>query len=65
MINSLERRCQVRVEHPPPLRFRTPGDVDDRIDRVMIATARSEPVRLGFEASLPLRFQRVETTRPF
>jgi len=40
MINTVERRRQVRVERPPPPGVRAPGDVEDGVDRVVAATAR-------------------------
>jgi hypothetical protein len=44
MIDSVERRRQIRVEHPLPLGVHTPCDVEDSLDRVMAATARPKPI---------------------
>ena len=60
MVDSVERRRQVRVQDPPPLGVRAPRDVEDGLDRVMAATARPEPIRPGLEPCFPLGFQRVD-----
>jgi len=60
MIDPVERRCQVRVQGPPPLGVRTFGDVEDGLDRIMATTARPKPIGLRFEPCLPLGFQCVD-----
>lgn len=40
VVDTVKRRCQVRVEDPQSLRVRTLGDVQDRGDRVMTAPRR-------------------------
>src|SRR5664279_3435009 len=60
MIDSVERRRQVRVQHPPPVRVGTFGDLVDRCDRVLTATAGPKSVRSRLEPCLPLRLQCVD-----
>ena len=59
VIDLVERRRQVGVKNPHPLGARPLADGVDRLDRVMAASARPEPVRTRFEPGLPLGFQRV------
>ncbi len=44
VIDSVERRGQVRVQRPHPLGHRAPADSEDGLNRVVAASARSEPV---------------------
>ena len=60
MIDSVERRRQIRIEHPPPAGSRPPDGAEDRRDRVVAATARPESVGSRLEPCLPLGFQRVD-----
>jgi len=60
MVEPVERRLQVGVQHPQTLRVGAAGHRVDRHDRVVTATTRPEPVRLRFEPGLPLGFQRVD-----
>jgi hypothetical protein len=59
MVDFVERRGQVGIERPHALGQQPRAYVVDRIDRVMAAAARPEPVRSGLEPGLPLRLQRV------
>ena len=59
MIDVVERCRQVRVEHPLTLGPAALERRVDRLDRVVTAASRSEPVRARLEPCLPLRFQRV------
>lgn len=63
VIDAVERRCQIRVEHPHPLGPWALASGVDRLDRVMTATAGPEPVGPCLEPCLPLRFQCVEHDR--
>lgn len=63
MVDPVERRCQVRVEHPPTARVRTPRHMEDGLDRVMAATTRAEAVGLRLEPRLLLGLQRVDHLR--
>src|SRR5664280_3551090 len=60
MIDPVERRRQVRVQHPLPLGVCTPRDMEDGVDRVMATPARPEPVGPWLESGFPLGFQRVD-----
>ena len=59
MVEAVERRRQVGVEHPQTLRVGAARRRVDRHDRVVAATARTEPVGLRLEPGLPLGLQRV------
>jgi hypothetical protein len=63
MVDPVERRRQVRVEHPPPQRVRAPCDVEDGLDRVMATTAGPKSVGPRLEPCLPLRLQCVDHAR--
>ena len=66
MIDPVERRCQVRVEHPPPSRARAIaalGCLEDSLDRVMAAAAGPEAIRPRLEPRLPLWLQRIGRPR--
>src|SRR5208337_5321959 len=54
----VERACQVSVKNPHPLRFPAQG-IKQGFYRIMAAAARPEPIRSGFEPSLPFGFQRI------
>ena len=60
MIDSVECRRQIGVEYPPAVRVAPGHRAEDRLDRVMAATARPKAVGLRFEPRLPLRLQRTE-----
>ncbi len=63
MIDPVERRRQVRVEHPPAVWVGTAAaltHLEDRLDRVVAATAGPKAIGLRFEPCLPLRLQRVD-----
>src|SRR5664280_1667433 len=59
MVDSVERRGQVRVQRPHPLGPRALGGGKDRLCRVLAAATRSEPITLGLEPGLPLGLQPV------
>jgi site-specific DNA recombinase len=59
VIDLVERRRQVSVENPHPLGARPLADGIDRLNRVVAAATRPEPVGSGLEPGLPLGFQRV------
>ena len=59
MVELVERRGQVRVKGPYSCGPAALARVVDRLDRVLAAAARPEPVGPGFEPGLPLRLQRV------
>ena len=51
----IEATFQIGVEHLLALL----ADVgEDRLDGVMAASSRSEPIAVGFESGFPLRFER-------
>ena len=54
----VECGCQVRVQYPYPPGFPAQG-IEQRLDRVMAAAARPEPIRSGLEPGLPLGLQRI------
>jgi hypothetical protein len=56
MVDGVERAGQVRVENPHPCAAAGQG-VEQRLDRVVTAATRPEPVRSGLEPGLPLRLQ--------
>ena len=60
MVEPVECRRQVGVEHPQTFRVGAAGRRVDGHDRVVAATARPKPVGLRFEPGLPLGFQRVD-----
>ena len=57
MIDPVECRRQVGVEHPTAARVWTPGHMEDGLDGVMAATTGPKPIGLRLEACLPLGFQ--------
>src|SRR5690349_4679886 len=59
MLNAVERRGQVRIQRPHPLGHPAFAGHVDRLNSVLAAAARPEPVGSGLEPGLPLRFQRV------
>jgi len=63
VIDPVEGRCQVGVEHPAPARGVAAHRGEDARDGVMAAAARAEAIRLRLEPRLPLRFQRVDHLR--
>src|SRR5258707_1889818 len=52
----VERACQVRVKNPHPRGLPAQG-LEQRLDRVVAAAARPEPIRPGLEPGLHLGFQ--------
>ena len=60
MVDPVERRGQVSVEHPPPLRGLALAHLIDGLDGVVAATAGPEAIGLRLEPCLPLGFQRVD-----
>ena len=59
MVDPVECGFQIGVKNPLPLRV-LPGESQvDHLDRVMTSATRPEPVLLGVQPGLPLRFQRV------
>src|SRR6476620_3491675 len=60
MVDPVERLRQVRVQYPPPVRVSTFGDLVDRCDRVLTATAGTKSVRSRLEPRLPLWFQCID-----
>ena len=60
MVEPVECRRQVGVEHPQTLRVGAARRRVDGHDRVVAATARPKPVGLRLEPGLPLGFQRVD-----
>ena len=63
MVDSVERRGQVRVQNPQPLRVLAAQRVEQRLDRVLTASTRPKPIRFGFEPGLPFGFQCVTHPR--
>ena len=60
MLDAVERRRQVGVQHPPTPRVGTLERQVDRCDRVLTATTRPEAIRPRLEPCLPLGLQRVD-----
>lgn len=60
VIDSVECRCQVRVEYPLPVRVAALAGQKDRLDRIVAASARPVSVGSRLEPRLLLRLQRVE-----
>jgi hypothetical protein len=58
MVDSVERRRQVRVERPPPARVLPAGGVENGFDRIVAAAARPESVGSRLEPCFPLGLQR-------
>jgi site-specific DNA recombinase len=58
--DQVERRCQVRVQRPQPLRALALGGLVDSLDRVLATTARPKPKGPRLEPRLPLGLQRVD-----
>src|SRR5260370_10131216 len=50
MIDAVECRCQVCVEYPSPLRVLPAYGVEDGLDRVVAATARTKAIGVGWAA---------------
>src|SRR5690606_16471849 len=63
MVDAVERRCQVIIENPHPLGPDALAGGEDRLDRVMTATAGSESIGSRLDPGLPLRLQRTEHDR--
>lgn len=63
MVDPVERRRQFRIKDPYPLGPWALAGGIDRLDRIMAATAWSEPIGSRLEPCLPLRFQRMERDR--
>jgi len=63
VVDSVERRGQVRVQHPQPLRVLAAHRVEQGLDRVLAAPTRPKPIRFGFEPGLPFGFQCVTHPR--
>jgi hypothetical protein len=63
MVEVVERRRQVRVQHPQPLAAGTPSGHKHRLDRVMAASTGPKPVRSGLKPGLPLGLQRADRHR--
>jgi site-specific DNA recombinase len=63
VVDAVERRGQVRIQHPRALGPGAFAHVVDRCDRVLAAPARPEPIRSGLEPGLPLWLQRVADPR--
>ncbi len=63
MVDSVERRCQVRVKHPPAARVRTPHHLVDGLDRVVTAATRAKSIGSRLEPRFPLGLQRVDRLR--
>jgi hypothetical protein len=59
MADPVERRRQVRVQHPPPGRAGALAHLVDGLDRVMAATAGPESIGPRLEPCLPFGLQRV------
>ena len=62
MVDAVERRRQIRVQHPPALRVLPIQRQVDRRNRVLAATARPKPIGPRLKPRLPLGLQRVEGT---
>ena len=60
MVDPVEGRCQVGIEHPPAAGVGTPGHFVDRLDCVVTTAAGPEAIRLRLEPCLPLGFQRID-----
>ena len=63
MVDSVERRGQVRVQNPQPFRVLAAHRVEQGLDRVLAASTRPKPIRFGFEPGLPFGFQCVTHPR--
>ena len=63
VVDSVERRGQVRVQHPQPLRVLAAQRVEQGLDRVLTASPRPKSRRFGFEPGLPFGLQRVTHPR--
>ena len=63
VVDSVERRGQVRVQNPQPFRVLAAHRVEQGLDRVLTASTRPKPIRFGFEPGLPFGFQRVTHPR--
>ena len=59
--DPVKRPGQIRVQHPQSSWGSALGDLKDRLDRVMAATARPKSVGPRLEPRLPLGLQRVHT----
>ena len=63
VIDLVERRRQIRVEHPLALRAFALRNLVDRCDRVMAATTGPKPIGPRLEPRLPLGLQRAHDPR--
>ncbi len=58
--DAVERPGQTCVQNPPPFRAVALDGLVDRLDRVVAATARPEPIGPRLEPGLPLGLQRID-----
>jgi hypothetical protein len=58
VIDAVECRSQVRVQHPPPDRVLPVDGVEDGLDRVLAAASGPKPIRSRLEPGFPFRLQR-------
>src|SRR6266568_7830434 len=63
VIDSVECRRQIRVEHPPAGGVGTPRHVKDGLNGVVAAPAGTKPIGSRLEPGLPLGFQRADHLR--
>ncbi len=63
VIDSVECRRQIRIEHPPAGGVATPRHVEDGLDSVVAAPAGTKPIGFRLEPGLPLGFQRADHLR--
>jgi hypothetical protein len=60
VIDSVERRFQVRVQNPQPFGGLAAQRVEDRFSRVLAAASRPEPIGPGLEPGFPLGLERMK-----
>jgi hypothetical protein len=58
VVDAVERRFEVRVQHPPAHRIRSLDRVEGGLDRVLAAASGPKPIRSRLEPGFPFRFQR-------
>ena len=63
VVDSVECRCQIRIEHPTAGGVGTPRHMKDGLDGVVAATAGTKPIGSRLEPGLPLGFQRADHLR--